>query len=225
MIADKRQNRDHKPEPGGFAPGPSGLLESHGFTLVELLVVTTVIGLLAVLIVSGARGMFGKAQMVECLSNMRQMGVAVQLFAQENGGQLPGTSHAVSWTNSLTAYLGSNFIGRCPAVPQHRARVTYAWNDCLVTNGVGLSVASCSAPSLTMAMAELALDQSSEHLHFSGVRGGASHLTPNQFKDAVNVEAHGTSANYLFVDGHAENLAWTEVQLRLTRTNTTFIVP
>jgi prepilin-type processing-associated H-X9-DG protein len=86
-------------------------------------------------------------------------------------------------------------------------------------------MAASRTPSSTMAVAELATNQSSEHFHFAGGRGGAARVTANQFRAAVNVEAHGKSANYLFVDGHAENLAWTEVQRRLAQTNSTFLVP
>jgi prepilin-type processing-associated H-X9-DG protein len=80
-------------------------------------------------------------------------------------------------------------------------------------------------PGSTMAAAELATNRSSEHFHFAGGRGGAARVTPNQFKAAVNVGVHNGSANYLFVDGHAENLAWTEVQRRLKQRGTTFLVP
>jgi len=67
--------------------------------------------------------------------------------------------------------------------------------------------------------------QSSEHFHFAGGRHGASRVTPNQFKAAVNVEVHGGSANYLFVDGHVENLPWNEVQGRLGQPGANFLVP
>lgn len=226
MISETpRFDVDH-PEPGGHAPGtPDRSCRHGGFTLVELLVVMAVIALLAALLFPASRESLRKAHATKCLSAMRQMGLAVQLFAVDHDGRLPGTAHGDSWTNSLTVYLGRNFIGRCPAVPRHRARVTYGWNDCLATNGAGMSVALLEAPSLTMAMAELAIDQSSEHFHFSGVRGGPARLTPNQFKAAVNVEVHGVGANYLFVDGHVANVAWAEVQRLLTQANSSFIVP
>ena len=196
------------------------------FTLIELLVVIAIIAVLASLAYAGAGAMIGRAHMTECLSNMRQIGAAMQMFAGDNDGRLPGTSHGVSWTNSLGAYLGTNFIGKCPAVPEHRARVTYGWNDSLAdAKGQGIKAAVCRTPSQTMAAAELATNQSSEHFHFAGGRGGAARVTPNQFKAAVNVEVHNGSANYLFVDGHAENLAWIEVQRRLRQTGTTFLVP
>ena len=196
------------------------------FTLIELLVVIAIVAVLASLAYAGAGSMIGKGHATKCLSNMRQIGAAMQMFVGDNDGRLPGTSHGVSWTNSLGAYLGTNFIGKCPAVPEHRARVSYGWNDSLAdSKGQGIKAAVCRTPSLTMASAELATNQSSEHFHFAGGRGGAARVTTNQFKASVNVEVHNRSANYLFVDGHAENLAWTEVQRRLRQTGTTFLVP
>ena len=196
------------------------------FTLVELLVVIALLAVLASLAYAGAGVMIGKGQAAKCLSNMRQIGAAMQMFANDHDGRLPGTAHGVSWTNSLGAYLGTNFLGKCPAVPEHRARVTYGWNDSLAdAKGVGIKLASARTPSATMAAAELATNQSSEHFHFAGGRGGASRVTPNQFEASVNVEVHNGSANYLFVEGHVENLAWTEVQRRLRQPGTTFLVP
>ena len=195
------------------------------FTLIELLVVIAIIAVLASLAYAGAGAMIGKGHATKCLANMRQIGAAMQMFAGDHDGRLPGTSHGVSWTNSLGAYLGTNFIGRCPAVPEHRARVSYGWNDSLAPDGEGIRLAASHTPGATMAVAELATNQSSEHFHFAGGRGGAARVTPNQFKSAVNVEVHDGGANYLFVDGHAENLAWTEVQRRLRQPETTFLVP
>ena len=198
---------------------------SPAFTLIELLVVIAIIAVLATLGYAAADSVIGKGHATKCLSNMRQIGAAMQMFVGDNDGNLPGTSHGVSWTNSLGAYLGTNFIGKCPAVPEHRARVSYGWNDSLAPAGKGIRLVASRTPSATMASAELAINQSSEHFHFAGGRGGAGRITPNQFKAAVNVEVHNGSANYLFVDGHAENLAWTEVQRRLRQPGTTFLVP
>ena len=213
--------------PSGPGGAPSGSARPHraGFTLVELLVVMAILALLAALVMTGAGRAMRRARQAQCLSNLRQMGAAVQLFAEDRDGVLPGTSHGVSWVDSLGTYLGTNFIGRCPAVRQHRARMTYGWNDCLATNGAGMKLSACRAPGDTMAVAELAPDQSSEHFHFAGVRGGAGRLTPNQFMAEVNVTAHGTGANYLFVDGRTENIAWTDVQRRLQQAESAFIVP
>jgi prepilin-type processing-associated H-X9-DG protein/prepilin-type N-terminal cleavage/methylation domain-containing protein len=212
-----------RPGSGDVFPGPSG---RSGFTLIELLVVIAMLGLLSALVATGARSALARAATVDCLSDLRQVGIAVQLYVNDNRDRLPGTSHHVSWTNSLAGYLGEGFIGRCPSVPRHRARITYGWNDLLASSsGEGLSIHASTTPSFTMVIAELATNQSSEHFHFAGVRGGAGRLTPNQFRSAVNVEVHNGGANYLFVDGHVETLPWAEVQQRLAQPNSTFILP
>jgi prepilin-type processing-associated H-X9-DG protein len=191
-----------------------------------LLVVLAMIALLAVLVFTGTRAGLGKAHATTCRSNLRQIGVAMVLYAGDHEGRLPGTSHGISWTNSLAAYVGEGFIGRCPAVRQHRARITYAWNDCLAnTRGEGRLISELSSPSATMVIGELATNQTSEHFHFAGIRGGPRRITPNQFRAMVNVEAHGSAANYLFADGRVEEVAWPDVQARLLSTNANFIVP
>lgn len=199
---------------------------NRALTLIELLVTIALIAVLGGLAFAGAGNMLDRSNATKCLASMRGVGSAAHLFSAEHDLRFPGTSHGISWTNSLGAYLGTNFIGRCPSWPQHRARITYGWNDSLAdAHGHGIRIAACRTPALTMVLGELATNQSSEHFHFAGGRGGALRVTPNQFKAAVNVEAHGQGANYLFVDGHAEHLAWTEVQTRLRAPGTTFLVP
>ena len=131
------------------------------------------------------------------------------------------------WTNTLAAFLKTNFIGRCPAVRQHRSgNLTYAWNDCLTdANGNGIMAAAFRRPSATIVVAELATNQTGEHFHFAGTRGGAGRISANQFRSFVNVECHGNGANYLFGDGHVEFITWPEVQRRLAQPESALIVP
>ena len=199
------------------------------FTLVELLTVVTIVAVLTSLGLAATRGVTEKTRATRCLNDLRQVGIALQLYVGDNGGRFPNTSHqgvAASWTNTLADFLKTNFLGRCCAVPKHRSKLTYAWNDSLAdAQGYGVMASSVRAPSRTMAVTELATNLTGEHFHFAGKRGGASQITPNQFRAEVNVTCHGSSANYVFADGHVENLRWTEVQSRLTQPDSSFLVP
>src|SRR4051794_12804812 len=59
------------------------------FTLMELLVVIGIIGILASLLMPALSQAKQKANRVKCLNHMRQLGLAVTMYAGENDGQFP----------------------------------------------------------------------------------------------------------------------------------------
>lgn len=204
---------------------------SPAFSLVELLVAIAIVGILAGLVFNAAAATRARGKTLVCQSNLRQLGLALRLYESDNKGRLPSSGHlraadgtSLSWINTLAAYLGPGFIGRCPSVPDHPAKVTYALNDLLTdVSGEGMTLASLRTPSATLAIGEIALDQSSEHFHFAGAARGR--VTAALFKSFVNVECHGRGANYLFTDAHVESIPWSEVQRRLADANSTFLKP
>jgi prepilin-type N-terminal cleavage/methylation domain-containing protein/prepilin-type processing-associated H-X9-DG protein len=60
----------------------------HGLTLVELLVVIAVIGLLAALLLPSLSSAKANTRQIACLGNLRQLEVACQMYAADNGGSL-----------------------------------------------------------------------------------------------------------------------------------------
>jgi len=64
-------------------------LSRFGFTLVEMLVVISIIGLLAGLIFPAYSAVKRKSSQAACASNMKQVGMAINLFANDNDGWLP----------------------------------------------------------------------------------------------------------------------------------------
>lgn len=202
-----------------------------GFTLIELLTVIAVVGVLAALMFPAAAAVSRRGKTTTCLSNLREIGSATQLHVLERQGRLPGTSHlraddgtSLSWTVTLAAYLGPTFLGRCPAVPEHPSKVTYAWNDLLTSSsGEGLRLGDCQTPALTFAVGEIAPSYTTAHFHFADAARGR--VTPAFFKSMVNVECHGNASNFLFLDGHAQTLAWPEIQRRLGTDKSPFLWP
>jgi prepilin-type N-terminal cleavage/methylation domain-containing protein/prepilin-type processing-associated H-X9-DG protein len=67
-----------------------------GFTLVELLVVIAIIAVLVSILLPTLAAARGKAQIVQCESNVRQLAIAAMMFANDHKGYIP-TSSDNSW--------------------------------------------------------------------------------------------------------------------------------
>jgi prepilin-type N-terminal cleavage/methylation domain-containing protein/prepilin-type processing-associated H-X9-DG protein len=83
-------------------------LNLNGFTLVELLVVISIIGLLAGLAIPAIGGAQKKAKSGACLGNLRQIGAATLAYAAENNNLLPdGTqvSGSPTWASNLATMM------------------------------------------------------------------------------------------------------------------------
>ncbi len=88
---------------------------SHGFTLIELLTVIAIIAVLAGLLFPVFMTARGKAREITCISNLRQIGMGIRMYAQDYDERYPW---AVDATDKYTPEIWSDF-------PEFQAQIPY----------------------------------------------------------------------------------------------------
>lgn len=167
------------------------------FTLVELLVVIGIISLLAALLLPAMGRAKAMARSTACMSNLHQIGIALQIYVDNHHNRLPVMRDRPLDTNSLATNalpsvdvvlkkeLGNTNVLRCPADRDRifeRTGSSYSWNSLL--NG-----------------------EDADHLVVLGMNFNP-HAIPVFFdKEGFHAALGPNKAvNYLYADGHIKNL-------------------
>jgi prepilin-type N-terminal cleavage/methylation domain-containing protein len=109
----------------------------RGFTLIELLVVIAIIGILAGMLLPVMGRAKRSAQSVACLSNLHQIGLAMELYIQDNEHRLPTCAQMPSLntnlapiTTTLAPYLKVKGVFQCLADRTFfmAEQTSYEWN-------------------------------------------------------------------------------------------------
>lgn len=200
--------------------------------MVELLVVIGIIAALAAVVVPLGKGLVTRSGTINCIQNLRQIGMAAMMYAGDNNMALPSTSHqrgGKSWTLTLQPYASGKLTFKCANDENKKRAYTYVINDFLTKNPAGADhldysiLAKIDRPEATFMFAEAATSHTSDHFHFTSYYGGK--IPPKVFEYQVAVGVHGGKANYLFADGHVETLSRLETQANLLADGTRFADP
>ncbi len=123
---------------------------SRAFTVVELLVVIAIIAVLMGILLPSLSMARMHAKRLASTGNLKQIGLAVELYTQDNEGLFPESSHGLtgqtarqrSWIFTLSTYLGDvNEVRVCPADPQRAERLrhptsSYIMNEYIAVDAV-----------------------------------------------------------------------------------------
>lgn len=95
--------------------------QRRGFTLIELLVVIAIIAILAAILFPVFARARENARRTSCLSNLKQMGLAVMMYVQDYDETYPRNQQFVTattytyWANLLQPYIKSQQVFLCPS--------------------------------------------------------------------------------------------------------------
>lgn len=190
-------------------------MSRRGFTLIELLVVIAIIAILAAILFPVFARAREKARQTSCLSNLKQLGLATMMYAQDydeilprtRGGGTTGAYFGPYWQVIIEPYIKNRQVFRCPSEPS--VELGYGPGCRIFTNGgTGLALAKVTVPAETGVLVDYAGASP-----FDPAAGSAGYYIHPPSRTWCSGSAtcpssvstrHNEGANVALADGHAK---------------------
>jgi len=211
--------------------------QQHGdasFTLIELLVVIAIIAILAALLLPALALARQKGQQTACINNVRQLTLAVIMYADEHSDVLPPTAYddgdgnEVDWPSLLDPYIGRVAkVHLCPSDRLSRVN-SFGLNELAFVDLTDpdpdppTHLSACHRPSRTVMQGDIGTEDD-----FITPRPDTLKLTGpgsalNDDEDARPSTRHSGRCDLGFMDGHEEHWYLYQFYTNQTPTNVWF---
>ena len=195
--------------------------EPRGFTLIELLVVIAIISILAALLMPALSRAKAKANQIKCVSNLRQLTMALTLYASDNDGEFPPRRmQPDAWPQRLKSYYANWEIITCPSdrfgvagyfsdeENPNRSFLHNAFNDYFVMNLTAREYQQYQRWQYAHGMRESQIPKPTDTIVFGEKRTGSQHVhmdvdqgqQGNDFEE-IEHKRHSRGSNFAFTDG------------------------
>jgi prepilin-type N-terminal cleavage/methylation domain-containing protein/prepilin-type processing-associated H-X9-DG protein len=190
----------------------------RAFTLIELLVVIAIIIILGALALRVFSGVIERGKATKDMSNLRQIGIAIQTYLNDNDQILPATT---TWPGTnATPVLYPKYIAtrkvfqspfdKRPALETDLAPVSYSINTNMYVAAPGISgnMLKVVSPSSTFLMAPKYSGNPASAASWTGTATSAPDLPVGGAGETRGTHGNGAKINVLFCDLHTETLTF-----------------
>lgn len=212
-------------------------MKQKGFTLIELLVVIAIISILAAILFPVFARARENARRASCLSNMKQIGLGVQMYTQDFDERVVSyrylkngsSSTYYGWQVALMPYVKSTQLFVCPSATYLAPTAcgtgydptvvsttglgsgSYGYNYYYLGSSVGVSLAAISTPAETVILTEASDLLGSGIIYPPSLWNTAHTISCNpavQHYGDQRGQWHFDGSNVTFVDGHVKWMKW-----------------